>query len=248
MECIQYNHKQRFSVDRFKFIDMKYIDSKLSLIKYLHYYLAKMEFFFVWIRRFLFGFCSNQWLIFVVRIIKTHTMVVHFSGHSRPKRKKTESTTDLELWSLLPEIIIESSIFLLAYLFWCCMLCSTSTWIAHIMIYWTEQMLLLSQKDRWCLLDIASFWSLIRFSFFLLVVISLSFLQRSFQFLLIVWGTIVIVDCIDHFEYFEYCLLIFITREFFHRKQSCLASWWMSNVIFLYFSSIFFFSLSAMML
>ena len=90
MECIQYNHKQRFSVDRFKFSDMKYIDSKLSLIKYLHYYLAKMEFFFVWIRRFLFGFCSNQWLIFVVRIIKTHTMVVHFSGHSRPKRKKTE--------------------------------------------------------------------------------------------------------------------------------------------------------------
>ena len=91
MECIQYNHKQRFSVDRFKFIDMKYIDSKLSLIKYLHYYLAKMEFFFVWIRWFLFGFCSNQWLIFVVRIIKTHTMVVHFLGHSRPKRKKTEA-------------------------------------------------------------------------------------------------------------------------------------------------------------
>ena len=108
---------------------------------------------------------------------------------------------------------------LLVYIFWCSMLCSTSTKIAHIIGYSTEQILILSQNDHWRLFDITSFRSLIRFSFFLLIIISLSFLQRSLQFLLIVWEAIVMVDCIVRFEYFEYCLFIIITREFFHQKQ-----------------------------
>ena len=109
--------KQKFSVDLFEFSDMKYIDSKLSLIEYMHCYLANMEFCFVSIKWLLFGFCSNQCLTSVVKFSKTHTMVVHFSSRTRPKRKKTENTTTLELWSLLPESNTESSIFLLAYFF-----------------------------------------------------------------------------------------------------------------------------------
>ena len=223
------------------------------MIEYLHYYLAKMEFYFVWIKRLLFGFCSNQCWISVVKISKTHTMVVHFSGRCRPKRKKTENTTVLELWSLSPEIITESSLFFLAYLFWCCMLCSTSMMlyvvfhqhINYIIGYSTEQTNILSQNDRWCLFNIASFWLLICFSIFLLIIISLSFLQRSFQFLLIVLGAVVMVDCTVRFEYFEYCLLIIITREFFHRKQILFSKLMDEYVIFLWVSSIFFFSLSA---
>ena len=223
------------------------------MIEYLHYYLAKMEFYFVWIKRLLFGFCSNQCWISVVKISKTHTMVVHFSGRCRPKRKKTENTTVLELWSLSPEIITESSLFFLVYLFWCCMLCSTSMMlyvvfhqhINYIIGYSTEQTNILSQNDRWCLFNIASFWLLICFSIFLLIIISLSFLQRSFQFLLIVLGAVVLVDCTVRFEYFEYCLLIIITREFFHRKQILFSKLMEEYVIFLWVSSIFFFSLSA---
>ena len=125
--------KQKFSVDLFEFSDMKYIDSKLSLIEYMHYYLANMEFCFASIKWLLFGFCSNQCLTSVVKFSKTHTMVVYSSGRTRPKRKKTEHTTSLELWSLLPQSNTESSIFLLAYLFWCCMLCSTNRNCSH---YW----------------------------------------------------------------------------------------------------------------
>ena len=36
--------KEKFIVDLFQFNGTKYIDSKLLLIKYMHYYLAKMEF------------------------------------------------------------------------------------------------------------------------------------------------------------------------------------------------------------
>ena len=90
--------KQRFSADLFELSDTKYIDSKSSLTEYMYYYLAKMEFCFVWIKRLLLGFCSNQCSISVVKFSKTHTMVVHFLGCSGPKRKKTENTTALELW------------------------------------------------------------------------------------------------------------------------------------------------------
>ena len=214
------------------------------MIEYRHYYLAKMESYFVWIKRLLFGFCSNQCLISVVKIIKTHTMVVHFSGRSRPKIKKTGNTAVLELWSLLPEIITESSIFFLVYLFWCCMLCSTSMML-YVVFHSTEQTLILSRNDRWCHFNIASFWLLICFSFVLLIIISLSFLQRTLQFLLIVWGAIVMVDCTVRFEYFEYCLLIIITREFFHWKQILFSKLMDEYIIFLWVSSIFFFSLSA---
>ena len=150
-------------------------------------------------------------------------MVVPFSGRSRAKRKKTGNTTVLELWSLSLDIISESSILLLVYLFWCCMLCSISTEIDYIVGYSTEQKLILSQNDRWCLFDIASFRSLIHFNFFFLIMISLSFFQRSLQFLLIVWDAIVMVDYIVRAEYFDYCLFIIITREFFHRKQILLS-------------------------
>ena len=88
--------KQKFSVDLFEFSDTKYIDSKSSLIEYMQYYLAKMEFCFLWIKRLLFGFRNNQCSISVLKLSKTHTMVVHFLGHGRPKRKNTENATILD--------------------------------------------------------------------------------------------------------------------------------------------------------
>ena len=237
--------KQKFSVDLFEFSDMKYIDSKLSLIKYMHCYLANMEFCFVSIKWLLFGFCSNQCLTSVVKFSKTHTMVVHFSGRTRPKRKKTENTTTLELWSLLPESSTGSSIFLLAFFFFFFFFYVEfffpPTEIAHIIGYFTEQTLILSQNDRWCLFDITSFRSLICFNFCLPIIISFSFLQRSLQILLIVWDAIVMVGCIVCFEYFKYCLCIIITRESFHQKQilfSKLMSEW-CNFLVTFFNFLF---------
>ena len=70
-----------------------------------------MEFCFVWTKRLVFGFCSSQCSIFAVKFSKTHTMVVHFSGCSGTKRKKTKNTTVLELWSLSSEISQEARFF-----------------------------------------------------------------------------------------------------------------------------------------
>ena len=138
--------------------------------------------------------------------------VVQFLGRSRPKRKKTENTTVLELRSLSPEIITESSIFLLIYYFDAASCVPSAHKLLTSSATPQNKHFLPSQND-WCFLfDISSFRSLIRFSFFLLIVISLSFLQRSLQFLLIVSDAIVMVDCIVCFEYFKYCLVIIITR------------------------------------
>ena len=73
--------------------------------------------------------------------------------------------------------------------------------------------------ERSVVSHIGSFTSLIHFSFFLRIIISLFFLQISIQFLLIIWDTIVMVDYFVCFEYFEYCLFIIITKELFHQKQ-----------------------------
>ena len=62
-------------------------------------------------------------------------------------------------------------------------------WIFH-------RTLILSQNDWWCLFDITSFKSIIYFTFFLFIIIFLSFLQKSLPFLLIVCDTIVKLDCI----------------------------------------------------
>ena len=87
--------EEKLSVDLFEFSDTKNIDSKLPLIKYMHCYLAKLEFCFLWIKRLPFGFCSNQCLISAVKFSKTHTTLVQFLGRSGRKRKKTENTTVL---------------------------------------------------------------------------------------------------------------------------------------------------------
>ena len=136
-----------------------------------------MKFCFVWIKWLFFSFCRNQCAISVVKFSKTHTMVVNFPDRSRSRWKKTDNATALELWSLSPEIITESSIFLLVYLFWCCRLCSTSTKLVALLAT-REITLKLSQKDRWCLLDITSFRSLIRFSLFLLIIITPFFSKK----------------------------------------------------------------------
>ena len=128
--------KQKFSVDLFEFSDMKYSDSKLSLIEYMHCYLANMEFCFVSIKWLLFGFCSNQCLKFVVKFSKTHTMLVHFSGRTRPKRKKTENTIPWSFEACCQRVTLKAQFFfslIFFFFFWCCMLCSTNRNCSH---YW----------------------------------------------------------------------------------------------------------------